>query len=364
MSDIYFILNLLQDLNILRPLAYLICDDLDLKVKFILTNGFIKRDRNKLYINELNKMQNQISIDIIKSPTALVLYNLFNDSPRGLLVSASESYLYAHYETNEILQLAGNNIRTITIQHGFECVGFLTSINHKRVYGNYIGFSADIICGWLPISLQRELLNTSKNRYLATGPSSSINSTSKRKLLPISNIKIPPIGTGIICENIHSVRFSNSSSSRQFIDIFYDLAKLLEKQDKYLALRPHPGGQFKKTISTNKNLPKNVIIDNNLSFNVEWSSYEFGLSSPSSVLFDMFFSNIPVCLWIDSEDSVDSSLLNSFPKLTSIEQIYTFCMEPSKFKIHKKSQSLTSLTKLRQQSKLQFINLFRNLLNE
>ena len=71
-------------------------------------------------------------------------------------------------------------------------------------------------------------------------------------------------------------------------------------------------------------LPKNVLIENSPSHKVDWSSYSYGISAPSSVVLDMYLSGIPVCLWSDSMLSVDISLFKSFPIATSVEELFSF----------------------------------------
>ena len=76
-------------------------------------------------------------------------WQLLNQSG-GFLISASESNLRGHRETHELFKLAPSKIATITLQHGFECVGFLMNKNHQKSYGTSVGFAADYICGWTP----------------------------------------------------------------------------------------------------------------------------------------------------------------------------------------------------------------------
>ena len=42
----------------------------------------------------------------------------------------------------------------------FECVGFLQNQNHSLHHGSFIGFNADIVCGWLDKKYQRDLINS------------------------------------------------------------------------------------------------------------------------------------------------------------------------------------------------------------
>ena len=60
------------------------------------------------------------------------VWRTLNEYTNGFIISASESDLNAHKETHEIFRLALSNISTITLQHGFECAGFLMNSNHQN----------------------------------------------------------------------------------------------------------------------------------------------------------------------------------------------------------------------------------------
>ena len=54
-----FIVNLLQDINILRPLIYLVADDIGVKPTIFVTDSFVKRDKSKMWIKELESLSNE-----------------------------------------------------------------------------------------------------------------------------------------------------------------------------------------------------------------------------------------------------------------------------------------------------------------
>ena len=119
-----FVFNLLQDVNILRPLIYLVSDDLNAKPLLLVTKSFIKRDNHKVWIKELQEIVEDTGGCIIYLSRPYLTWHLLNQSPGGFLISASESNLRGHRETHELFKLAPSKIATITLQHGFECVGF------------------------------------------------------------------------------------------------------------------------------------------------------------------------------------------------------------------------------------------------
>jgi len=108
---------------------------------------------------------------------------------------------------------------------------------------------------------------------------------------------------GIVCENLHSVRFAGKSNVNLFMQQFFELADYLEAKSRKIALRPHPGGQY--SINSNISLPKNVVLVNQPSYKVNWKDYSFGISAPSSVLFDLMINNVPVMVWQDQQQVID-----------------------------------------------------------
>tara|TARA_S200000501_G_C20829450_1_gene746513 strand:- start:458 stop:1564 length:1107 start_codon:yes stop_codon:yes gene_type:complete len=327
-QTIFFLLNLLQDFYIIRKLIYLFNDDTKYNIELLITKGFLKRDKDLNLSNEIDQIKKDINIKTYTIDSKIKLFNKFNNVKKGILISSSESTLEAHNETSSIMRICRSNITSITLQHGFECVGFLHNQNHSFHHGSYIGFNADIVCGWLEKRYQRDLINSSKSRYCELGHPAFIDKTSKRNLninFKKNNNKEKP---GLFCENIHSARFLNSNSAQdQFLKDFLSLANLLDEEGKKIVIRPHPAGRFKNSITKKPiKLPKNVRIESSPSHKVDWSSFSYGISAPSSVIFDMYLSGVPVCLWSDVNQNVDISLLNSFPIATSVDELFSFCL--------------------------------------
>ena len=348
-----FIVNLLQDVNILRSLIYLSSDDLELKPLIFVTQAFVKRDKNKIWIKELHKFSKETngSVHIISSP--FNTWELLNEAEKGFLISASESDLNAHKETHEIFKYCPEKIKTITLQHGFECVGFLMNKNHQKMYGNSVGFAADYICGWMPPNLQRNLRPLQRSRYIHTGPAAWINKTSKRQLLSSSQSLDKNIG--IVCENLHSVRYGTQSNVNLFMEQFFELAHYLQSKGKKIALRPHPGGQY--TVKSNIDLPDNVILENKPSYEVEWSNYSYGISAPSSVLFDLISNNVPAIVWQDPRGVIDVTQVAYLPVAQTAEDMISFANMPFNSALTNINQQLSAILRSRDKVRNEFIQL-------
>jgi glycosyltransferase involved in cell wall biosynthesis len=360
--QIVLIFNLLQDVNILRPLAYLAYDDFNIKPLLFLTSGFKKRDRSSTWQNELKHIQNETCGEIVTIDTPWKIWSVLNAECHGIIITSSESDLSAHRETHSVLRSSPSSFITLTLQHGYECVGFLMNRNHKLAHGNSVGFAADIICTWSSSEHLRDSRPLVRSRMVPTGPSVAIKHTQKRNLnASTEHLDIPP-GTGIVCENLHSPRYGKDDQSRQsFMDQFFALAAYLNKRNKMIALRPHPGGQY--TIKKEMQLPSNVILDNRPAYKVDWKQYAYGISAPSSVVFDMIWADIPVCLWRDSDNQIDTTQLRPFPVAESTEELIAFASFPSLVNHTSYSAPFKSLHSNKDMAYEQFTKLFKELLN-
>ena len=320
-----FIVNLVQDINILRSLIYIAADNLNLKPTILLTQGFTKRDSQGTWMKELHSMNSEINCTLFNIESQYETWKLLSQFEGGFLISASESDLPAHGETHEIFKLAPAKISTVTLQHGFECVGFLMNKNHQQKWGHSVGFAAEYLCGWVPARLQRNLRPLQRSKYINLGPTAWIKKTTKRSLQPkITKNMCEPFG--IVCENLHSVRYGKEHNRNQFMEQFFELADYLKAKGKKVALRPHPGGQY--TIKNKINLPENVVLENRPSYAISWSDYSYGISAPSSVLFDMLSNHVPALVWQDPCQSIDITQVSFLPIAQTSEEMIAFTDSP------------------------------------
>lgn len=335
-----FIVNLLQDVNILRPLIYITADDLGLKPFVLVTKEFIQRDKSKIWMNELDAISEDTQATLLVIDSLIDLWQKLSSCTSGFLVSASESDLHSHKETHEIFKVAPSSIRTVTLQHGFECVGFLMNEHHQKHHGNSVGFASDYICGWTPKHLQRNLRPLQHSRYLNLGPTAWLKQTSKRKITSeFDDLNAHPIG--IVCENLHSVRFRENASVNLFMQQFFELAEYLDARGQQIALRPHPGGQY--SIKRKASLPRNVVLVNQPSYKVNWQSYSFGISAPSSVLFDLMVNKVPVMVWQDQQQTIDISQHTFLPLAQNAKDMISFAERPLNISSSYRNQQLAAI---------------------
>jgi hypothetical protein len=296
---VFFLLNLLQDVNILRPLVFLAAKDLLKSVEILVTSKFVERDKSGLWRSEIQEISHATDARVTVTnqlEDALLLL----EGKSGALIAASESNLSAHKQVHQIFKHASRNFRRITIQHGFESVGLLQSREHDRAHGKNVSFAADVLCVWSPPAFLTALKLQRHQDVLVTGPAAVL------QLPQHDGTTSRPYGRGIVCENLHSVRLNAKKGVKSdFITVFSEFSHYLQLTGRKVTLRPHPAGQY--TLKNRVVLPDNVRINNNPIYKVDLSRYDFGISAPSSILIDMLLSRLPTAVWVDGKDNVDAS---------------------------------------------------------
>jgi hypothetical protein len=292
----FFLLNLIQDVNIVRPLVLLAANEMKLDVGLLVSLKLRQSDATGRWMQDIKELAEQCAIDTYHfSSTFEALQALSGRS--GILVAASESNLPAHVETHEVFRSAPPGFLTLTLQHGFEGVGFLQSREHDLVHGRGVTFAADIVCGWFDISRQTSLLPSQRSKLFVTGPGCLLNP-------PVAAYRRSDVG--IICENLHSIRFTaNTGTQGDFVQYFQDFCRDIERDRRRVVLRPHPAGQF--SVKSQLKLPPNASLNNEPMYKIPLSNYAYGISAASSVIIDMVLADIPVAVWRDDTGVMDAS---------------------------------------------------------
>ena len=312
-TTIVFIINLLQDLNILRPLVYIARRDLKKEIVFLVTPFFLKRDKHGIWEQELNAIVIDLNAEIKSYDHEYELvYFLQNKS--GLMISASESDLNAHKPVHDIFKIFSAQFLKITLQHGFECVGFLQSKDQDMAHGKFVSFGADIICGWCEKERLTSILPSQISKLFVTGPTAILQSQFQ---------KSQKLNMGIVCENMHSPRLNTAGNFKvEFINIFAEFCKKLESDKRKVTLRPHPGGQY--MLKNKIDFADNVIIENSPIYRVDLKNYDYGISAPSSILIDMILAKIPVAVWQDESSVMDLGNYEGLVKIGNLREWVQF----------------------------------------
>ncbi|NSY19769.1 glycosyltransferase [Neorhizobium sp. AL 9.2.2] len=327
-----FVVNLIQDVNILRPLVLLAVRDLNVEVGLLVSLRFRQSDTTGRWLEEVSELAALCGIEIFHfrdlADSIMVL-----STRRGILVAASESNLPAHAETHDLFRAAPPGFVTMTLQHGFEGVGFLHSREHDAAHGRGVTFAADIVCGWFDADRQVSMLPSQKPKLVVTGPSCVLNPP----ILDGPHVEDGPQGegvpdamiapmTGLVCENLHSVRFTaNAGTQGSFVEHFEAFCQELASDDGKVVLRPHPAGQF--SVRNRLKLPFNARINNDPMYKVPLSSYAYGISAASSVIIDMLLAGIPVAVWRDDGDAMDASAYDGLTVVRTAQDWIGFARE-------------------------------------
>ncbi len=294
-DQIVFLVSLLQDVNIVRPLALLAASELDVEIRFLTSARFAARDTAGTWKTEVDQLAQDVNgvVEAYRSP--LDAFMLLQRR-RGVLIAASESSLGGHAETHDVFRAAPGDFLKVTLQHGFECVGFLHNRDHDKAHGRNIRFAADVLAGWCHAPRLTAIAAAERPKLYVSGPPLLAQ--------PRPASSGPTLG-GLVCENLHSVRMNVSGDFKApFMETFNAYAADLDKGAP-VTLRPHPGGQY--VLKNNVPLPRNAILNNAPIYKVDLSRYAFGISAPSSVIIDMVLSGLPVGVWQDPDGMIDAS---------------------------------------------------------
>lgn len=300
-----FLVNLIQDLGILRPLMIMAARDFGFEVRMLVSPKFRSRDLFGIWEAELEALCRETDARLLIYRTELEALRELGG--RGVIFSASESSVPEHYASHSLLEYAPASFLRVTLQHGFECVGFRHSAAHDRSYGPTVSFAADIICSWQPPELQHSLAWSQYPKIAVTGSTALL----QRFDTPIER---DPSWPGIVCENLHSVRLKSAAGlTGTFLAQFETFCRLMDQDGEPVVLRPHPGGQY--VLKNKLELPPNVEVNNAPIYRVDLRRFSYGISAPSSVLIDLLLADIPTAIWRDREGNIDTS---NYPGLTTV----------------------------------------------
>jgi hypothetical protein len=300
-----FLLNLVQDVNILRPLVFMAARDFGMPSLLLVSNKLTGRDLFGIWQTELEQLcaetgaKLEFFADDWEAHRHLV--------GEGVIFAASESHLYNHVTTHAVFLHSPPGYLRVTLQHGFECVGFRHSADHVRAHGPTASFGADLVCTWYGPDQLRSMAPSQLGKLLVTGPTAALQ-------MPQAPVDRSGTEPGIVCENLHSVRLSGAGDFKtEFVDAFSEFCRRVEGDGLQVALRPHPGGQY--VLKNKVALPSNAIINNAPMYRLDMRRFADGISAPSSVLIDMLLAGIPTAVWRDHQGGMDA---DNYAGLTTV----------------------------------------------
>lgn len=216
--------------------------------------------------------------------------------PPYILVTAAESSAPAHRYAHRLTRMANlQGVRTVSVQHGFECVG-LTYCD--SVLGPETSVAAQTILMWASLELiHPELVSKVAGRcepigFISLPVSPSDISHLGRKLMGLSPPRV------LIAENLHWHRY-DETYRRAFIA---DLAATANRHSNWhFIVKPHPAGQFGKTLRQS-GVPSNVHFQSDFHIEPElpigtWlNCVDAVITTPSTLAVDAAVQKKPVAV--------------------------------------------------------------------
>lgn len=283
----------------------------------LVSKRFMDRDRQGLWAQEIEEIVQLTRADVFEFHTNLEVYSYLSGKS-GIIFAGSESNLNAHSTSHSIFRFAPKSFLKVTLQHGYECIGFLQNREQSMVHGEDIRFAADVLCGWMPEHYMQHLRPTERDKLIVTGPTACLAAGRQS-----ARSGAPAPGVGIVCENLHSVRMNAAGDFKaSYMDTFFAFAQRMNRAGRRVSLRPHPGGQY--VIRNAVPLPEYVDLNNEPMYRVDLSGYAYGISAPSSVLIDMVMAGIPTAVWSDGTGMPDTSNYAGLTQISTLEEWQAF----------------------------------------
>ncbi|MBW6423197.1 glycosyltransferase [Rhizobium sp. XQZ8] len=283
----------------------------------MLTQAFIKRDGDGRWQAEVKEVAEATGAEVLvveKEAHALQ----YLQSRSGIIFAPSESGLPPHKIVHDILRSAPASFVTVTLQHGYECVGFLQSREHDLAHGRENIFAADVICGWCESERLTSVIPSQRSKLFVTGPTSVLQRAPRQA----------SVGRGIVCENLHSIRLSSSPGFKvDFGELFGQFCEELASKQQGVTLRPHPAGQY--TLKNGIALADNVVINNDPIYKVNLTGFSYGISAPSSIIIDMVLAGIPTAVWVDKNGTLDTDNYSGLAQVSDLSDWLQFAEEAS-----------------------------------
>jgi hypothetical protein len=106
------------------------------------------------------------------------------------------------------------------------------------------------------------------------------------------------------------------------MDIFFGFCRRLAARGESVTLRPHPGGQY--VLKNKVALPANVELNMLPLYAIDLNDYGFGISAPSTIVFDMVLAGIPVAVWRDPAGVMDASNYDGLTEISTLDEWLAF----------------------------------------
>ncbi|HYJ06853.1 MAG TPA: hypothetical protein VEX43_17105, partial [Chthoniobacterales bacterium] len=311
-SLIIFHIVLPQDVPILRPIILLATSLPDKRVELLVSKHLVGLPVGE----EVDKISSELGLTATCcEPGEDAARKL--DGRSGMLFVGHESSVPPHHLTHDLFKALPNSFLKVTPQQGFESIGFLHNAAHEAAYGSDIRFAADIVVGWFAAERLSNFPPAERSKLFVAGPPIMIAPRPEPKPIAAANRRF-----GMVCENLHSVRFTGPAIHEYFLAQFFVFAERAHAAGATLDFRPHPAGQF--TDRMGLKLPPGVERNGQPLYEQELNAFGFAISPPSSILFDFVVAKVPTAVWIDPQGRMDHTNFAGLETVSSAEEWWSF----------------------------------------
>jgi hypothetical protein len=311
-SLIIFHLVLPQDVPILQPIILLATSLPDKRVELLVSKHLVGLPVGQ----EVDKMSAELGLTkTYCEPGEDAARRLEGRS--GMLFVGHESSVPPHHLTHDLFKALPDSFLKVTPQQGFESIGFLHNAAHQATYGSDIRFAGDIVVGWFSEDRLSNFPPAERSKLFIAGPPIMIAPRPESQPIAAADRRF-----GMICENLHSVRFSGPAVHEYFLAQFIAFAERAHAAGATLDFRPHPAGQF--TDRMGLKLPPGVQRNGQPLYEQDLNAFGFAISPPSSILFDFVVAKVPTAVWIDPEGRMDYANFAGLETVSSAEEWWSF----------------------------------------
>ncbi len=313
-SLLVFHIHLVQDFGTLRPVIRLAHRVATRDIMVLCSAEFAKLDASGLWREELNALCTELGIAPHGYETVFDAIRLLQGRS-GMIIAGSESHLPNHAATHALFRGTPPGFLRVVLQHGFECVGLLHNAAHDVAAAGPVRFAADIVVSWFEASRLTAVASAERSKLYLAGPPTLLDRGTDRIVAETDPY------CGMVCENLHSVRFERGSRD-DFTKFLNALAPRFLHLGSQLHLRPHPAGNY--TQRHGLPIPERVFLNTGPFYQLALEAFGFCISAPSTVLFDFMLAGTPVAVWRDAEGRIDTTNFAGLAEVVTVEDCWRF----------------------------------------